>query len=55
MTQQDRIRRAQRAIDHNETVIYDVAADCGQMVDNIKHMRWFVAAIADEICGTENE
>lgn len=32
-------------------VIYDVAAETGQMVGNVKHMRWFVLAVADAIHG----
>jgi hypothetical protein len=31
------------------TLVYDIAADCGQIVDNVKHMRWFRQAVADEM------
>jgi hypothetical protein len=41
--------RAEEAIANEETIIYDVAANYGQMVDNVKHMSWFVQAVADEI------
>lgn len=43
------LARAQQAIDNDETIIYDVAAEHGQMVDNVKHMLWFLDAVADEI------
>jgi hypothetical protein len=31
------------------TLVYDVAADRGQIVDNVKHMRWFRQAVAEEM------
>lgn len=43
--------RARKAIERRATVCFDVAAECGQMFDNIKHMSWFVAAVADELAG----
>lgn len=30
-------------------LVYDVAANVGQMVGNVKHMQWFIEAVADEI------
>ncbi len=41
--------QAQHAIDHNEAIIYDVAAGYGQIVGNVKHMRWFLLAVAKEL------
>ncbi len=29
--------------------IHDVAAEHGQIVENVKHMRWFVEAVADRL------
>ena len=47
---QDKYRAAaKRAIKRNAAVIYDVAADRGQIVGNIKHMPWFVDVVADWI------
>ena len=40
---------AQVAIDNDADVIYDIAADAGQIVDNVKHMTWFVDAVAEEV------
>jgi len=40
---------AQVAIDNDADVIYDIAADAGQIVDNVKHMDWFVDAVAEEV------
>lgn len=48
-THDDLIRRAQSAIDHDEHFIYDVAAEHCQQVGNVKHMRWFLIAVAEEI------
>jgi len=41
------LKRAQDAIDQDEPVIYDVAGNVGQMVDNVKHTRWFRRAVAE--------
>jgi hypothetical protein len=35
--------------DEYPDVVYDVAADTGQMVGNVKHMRFFREAVADAI------
>lgn len=40
--------RAQRAIDRNEQIIYDVAGEHCQHVDNVKHMTWFLQKVAEE-------
>jgi len=50
-TRAEWLARAQRAIDRRATVVYDMAADCGQIVDNVKRMRWFVRAVAEELAG----
>ena len=47
------IAKALRAIEREETVCFDVAADSGQMFDNVKHMRWFIEAVADAVKGLE--
>ncbi len=41
------IRQAQELIDADADVIYDVAADTGQIVGNVKHMSWFVRNVAE--------
>ena len=46
-TAQDLLSRAEEAIENDEDFIYDVAADVGQMVGNVKHMRWFLRAVAN--------
>ena len=40
---------ARVAIEKNDDVIYDVASSSGQIVGNVKHMRWFRDAVADEL------
>lgn len=40
---------AEDAIEGETDLPYDVAANAGQMFGNVKHMRWFIAAVADEI------
>ena len=46
-TAQDLLSRAEEAIENDEDFIYDVAANVGQMVGNVKHMRWFLRAVAN--------
>lgn len=38
--------RAQAAIDADEDIIYDVASNLGQNLDNVKHMAWFKKQVA---------
>lgn len=40
---------ADQAICNDDTIIYDVAANFGQIVGNVKHMQWFRKAVAEEI------
>ena len=40
---------AQEAIEREDTVCFDVAAEHGQIFLNVKHMRWFVDAVADAL------
>lgn len=46
-TVEDLLARAESAIERDEGFVHDVAADSGQMVDNVGHMRWFVEAVAN--------
>ena len=46
-TPRDLLSRAEEAIENDEDFIYDVAVDVGQMVDNVKHMNWFLRAVAN--------
>jgi len=43
------IAQAQAAIDRDDRIIYDVAATYGQIVENVRHMPWFVNAVAQEL------
>ncbi len=47
LTAEDLLSRAESAIERDEDFVYDVAADFGQMAGNVKHMRWFVEAVAN--------
>lgn len=47
VTVDDLRARAESAIERDEGFIYDVAGETGQMVGNVKHMRWFVEAVAN--------
>ncbi len=40
------IRQAKELIDADDPIIYDVAADRGQIVDNVREMSWFVRDVA---------
>jgi hypothetical protein len=44
-----RLACADDAIEGKVDLIYDVAANVGQIVDNVKHMDWFRHAVAEEI------
>ncbi len=46
-------QRAEEAIENDEDVIYDVAANVGQIVGNVKHMDWFVEAVAQALMEQE--
>ena len=43
------IAEALAAIEREDTVCFDVAAEHGQMFLNVKHMKWFVDAVAEAI------
>ena len=49
MTKQDAIKKAQRHIERESELVYDVVANTGQIFENVKHMKWFLLAIAQEI------
>ena len=36
-------------LEHPDTLVYDLLADTGQMLDNVRHMRWFRNAIAQAL------
>lgn len=40
------LQQAKELIDADDPIIYDVAADRGQIVGNVKHMSWFAQAVA---------
>lgn len=40
------IAQAKELIEADDQIIYDVADDRGQIVDNVKHMSWFVQSVA---------
>lgn len=39
--------QARELIELDDPIIYDVAADIGQIVGNVAHMSWFVRAVAE--------
>lgn len=41
--------KAQRAIDHRDSVCFAICAECSQIFDNVKHMRWFLKAVMREL------
>lgn len=48
----DLLERADREIENGTTLAYDVAADNGQILQNVGHMRWFRKLIMQEIAGS---
>ena len=49
------LARAKSAIDRNENLIHDVAANSGSIVGNVKHMRWFKLEVADALIATTDK
>jgi len=47
------IEAAQRAIEDEDEVCYDVAANANQIFGNVKHMKWFVLAVAEELANLD--
>lgn len=51
-TWDDVLKRADELVEADDDLIYDVAAERGQLVDNVKHMRWFRYHVALELIST---
>ena len=49
MTKQQALSKADELIESDDNLIYDVAWEHGQIVDNVKEMKWFREAIAHSI------
>lgn len=45
--------RARRHIERRTELAFDVASGVGQMFNNVRHMRWFLVAVASELEGNE--
>lgn len=43
------LKRAEEAIENEDEICFDVAANVGQMFGNVKHMTWFKEAVAEEL------
>src|SRR5260221_3744036 len=43
------LEEANKAIQRQDDIVYDVASDSGQIVGNVKHMPWFRQAVARAI------
>jgi len=43
------IDKAERAIERGDARCFDLAAEKGQIFDNVKHMKWFVQLVAEEL------
>lgn len=43
------LARALRAIERKDQICFDVAFSHGQIFENVRRMRWFIEAIADEL------
>jgi hypothetical protein len=41
------VSQAKELIENDDPIIYDVAAETGQIVGNVKHMSWFVREVAE--------
>jgi hypothetical protein len=52
---EEAIQLAQELIENGDDIAHDVAAEHGMMFDNVKHMRWFVEAVAEEVEGMTSD
>lgn len=43
------LTKADRAIEREAQICFDVCDDCGQMFANVKHMTWFREAVANAL------
>jgi hypothetical protein len=44
-----KLQQAREAIEREDDVCFDVCADRGQIFGNVKHMTWFLEAVAAEL------
>jgi hypothetical protein len=42
--------RAQKAVEQDESFIYDVAVENGQILANVKHTEWFINEVCICLC-----
>jgi hypothetical protein len=49
-----RMAKAKAAIKRRDIRCFDVCDNVGQIFDNVKHMSWFVNAVADELYPVKN-
>ena len=54
MTKQQALTKADELIESDESVIYNVAWEHGQIVANVKEMKWFREAVAHYIMDDSN-
>lgn len=45
----DWILAAEEAIENEDQICFDVAAEYGQIFANVKHMSWFIKVVAEQI------
>jgi hypothetical protein len=43
--------RAKAAIEREEPFVYDLADEHCQILDNVKHMNWFINEVCKRLCG----
>ena len=53
MSKKTLLLQAREAIEREDVICFDICANCGQIFGNVKHMRWFVRAVADELGGSQ--
>lgn len=50
------LNKAKELIENDDPVVHDVADENGQVLENIKHMAWFINAVADRVrCDSEEK
>jgi hypothetical protein len=51
-TWDDVLVAAQRRIDRDDELVYDLCANRGQILANVKHLKWLHVAVAKELVNT---
>lgn len=49
------VQKAKKLIEAEDSLCYDIASSYGQIFDNVKHMAWFINAVAEGLTNNEKQ